>query len=148
MLVFVVFGLVLCCGVIVVSPCCRRLRSVKLHLSDCFCHLLAAKYAIIYVECGKKTVSRCTDSRPIIGIGRLSSVLPIIGIGRLVRWYRPIVVCTIARMLNEIRIFEASGFQLGTDSNFTNLKLDSRKLSQGDSQGVSPDLGGTWRVIV
>ena len=33
---------------------------------------------------------RCADKRPIIGIGRL------------VQWYRPIVVYTIGRMLNEV----------------------------------------------
>ena len=40
-------------------------------------------------------------------------------------------------MLNEVRIFEASVFISELDSNFTNSKLDSRNLSQGDSQGVS-----------
>ena len=36
-------------------------------------------------------------------------------------------------MLNEVRIFEASVFNSELVSNFTNSKLDSRNLSQGDS---------------
>jgi len=35
-------------------------------------------------------------------------------------------------MLNEVRIFKASVFNLELDSNFTNSKLDARNLSQGD----------------
>jgi len=40
-------------------------------------------------------------------------------------------------MLNEVRIFDALVFNSELDSNFTNSKLDSRNLSQGDSQGAS-----------
>jgi len=40
-------------------------------------------------------------------------------------------------MLNEVPIFEASVFNSELDSNFTNSKLYSGNLSQGDSQGVS-----------
>jgi len=40
-------------------------------------------------------------------------------------------------MLNEVRIFKASLFISELDPNFTNSKLDTRNLSQGDSQGIS-----------
>jgi len=34
---------------------------------------------------------------PMIGIGRLLSVLPLFGIGRLVHWYWPIVIYTFGK---------------------------------------------------
>jgi len=51
-------------------------------------------------------------------------------------------------MLNEVQIFEGSVLNSELDSSFTNLKLDSRNLSQGDSQGISSDLGDTSCVLV
>jgi len=69
-----------------------------------------------------KDTSENEVNRPIIGIGRLSAILPIIGIGRLLCWYRPIVVCTIGRMLNEVQTFEASVF---------NSELDFHQLETG-----------------
>ena len=56
----------------------------------------------------------------------IMAVLQIIGIGRLVGWCRPIVVYQLVVMLNEVRIFEASVFNVELDSNFTNSKLDTR----------------------
>jgi len=44
-------------------------------------------------------------------------------------------------MLNEVRIFKASVFNSELNSNFTNSKLDSRNMSQGDSQGISLQQG-------
>jgi len=46
------------------------------------------------------------------------------------------VLCELG-MLSEVQIFEAYVFNLELDSNFTNSKLDSRNLSQSDSQGAS-----------
>jgi len=53
---------------------------------------------------------------PIIGIGRLSSVLPIIGIGRLVCWYQPIVVYTIGKyrfLLHDVSVVKIVVFIKG-----------------------------------
>jgi len=40
-------------------------------------------------------------------------------------------------MLNEVRIFEVPVLNSELYANFTNSKLDSRNLRQGDSQGIS-----------
>jgi len=65
-------------------------------------------------------------------------------------------------MLNRVRIFKALIFNSELHSNFINYKLDSRNLSQGDSQGVSftarsynltrpgvvpPLVGGLWAIL-